>query len=137
MLMLIGKPKSVFVRVCPSLAHPTALSVFQPIAPALAACYNPRNDCDGDDVGRSQLTESRRSVRGGSRARAQSPPESPGTLSKNKEQNTKNKNGSCRYLFSVLCSLFCSTVQPTPGAPVTLQIQREGKLMYLSFTFER
>ena len=25
----------------------------------------------------------------------------------------------------------------TPGAPVTLQIQREGRLMYLSFTYER
>jgi S1-C subfamily serine protease len=25
----------------------------------------------------------------------------------------------------------------TPGAPVTLQIQREGRLMYLPFTFER
>jgi serine protease Do len=25
----------------------------------------------------------------------------------------------------------------TPGAPVTLQIQREGRLMYVSFTFER
>ena len=24
----------------------------------------------------------------------------------------------------------------TPGAPVTLQIQREGRLMYLSFTLE-
>jgi hypothetical protein len=23
-----------------------------------------------------------------------------------------------------------------PGSPVTLQIQREGKLMYVSFTFE-
>ncbi len=23
-----------------------------------------------------------------------------------------------------------------PGAPVTLQIQREGRLMYVSFTFE-
>ena len=61
-----------------------AASVFQPIAPAVAACYNPRNDCDGDDVGRSQLAESRRMVRGGSQARAQSPPESPGTLSENK-----------------------------------------------------
>ena len=25
----------------------------------------------------------------------------------------------------------------TPGAPVTLQIQREGRLMYLPFTFDR
>lgn len=62
------------------LARYYAFSVFQPIAPAAAACYNPRNDYDGDDVGRSQLAESRRVVRGGSRARAQSPPESPGTL---------------------------------------------------------
>ena len=23
-----------------------------------------------------------------------------------------------------------------PGAPVTLQVQREGRLMYVSFTFE-
>jgi len=55
-------------------------STLQPIARASAACYNPCNDNDGDDVGRSQLSESRRSLRGGSRARAQSPPESPGTL---------------------------------------------------------
>jgi S1-C subfamily serine protease len=25
----------------------------------------------------------------------------------------------------------------TPGAPVTLQIQREGRLVYLPFTFKR
>ena len=39
--------------------------------------------------------------------------------------------------LSTLQSLQDALRQMTPGAPVTLQIQREGRLMYLSFTFER
>ena len=39
--------------------------------------------------------------------------------------------------LSTLQSLADALRTLTPGAPVTLQIQREGKLMYLSFTFER
>src|SRR5258706_15331737 len=80
-----------------SLAWDTAsgvsrASVFQPIALGCAKCYNPGNDYDGDDVGRSQLSESRRWLRGGSRARAQSPPESRGKPAENKEQRTENKS---------------------------------------------
>ena len=39
--------------------------------------------------------------------------------------------------LSTLQSLQDALGKLTPGAPVTLQIQREGRLMYLSFTFER
>ena len=39
--------------------------------------------------------------------------------------------------LSTLQSLTDALRQLMPGAPVTLQIQREGRLMYLSFTFER
>lgn len=39
--------------------------------------------------------------------------------------------------LSTLQSLTDALRGLTPGAPVTLQIQREGKLMYLSFTYER
>jgi hypothetical protein len=36
------------------------------VAHPLAACYNPLNDDDEDNVGPCQLSESRRSLRGGS-----------------------------------------------------------------------
>ena len=39
--------------------------------------------------------------------------------------------------ISTLQQLRDATRQLTPGAPVTLQIQRESRLMYVSFTFER
>ncbi len=39
--------------------------------------------------------------------------------------------------ISTLQELRDALRQLTPGAPVTLQVQREGRLMYLSFTFER
>jgi hypothetical protein len=108
----------------------TCLSVFQPIAPARTACYNPRNDYDGDDVGRSQLAESRRVVRGGSRVRAQSPPESPGTPfdGYNGEGNEYSGHNACeeaalwpaiRLHRSDYPLHPLNSVQPMPGAPVT------------------
>ena len=39
--------------------------------------------------------------------------------------------------ISTLQGLRSAMAALTPGAPVTLQIQREGRLMYVSFTFER
>jgi S1-C subfamily serine protease len=39
--------------------------------------------------------------------------------------------------LSTLQSLRDALRPITPGSPVTLQIQREGRLMYLSFTLER
>jgi serine protease Do len=39
--------------------------------------------------------------------------------------------------LSTMQSLADALRNLTPGAPVTLQIQREGRLMYLSFTYER
>lgn len=88
----------------------TCLCSLRWIAPHCTPCYNQRNDDDGDDVGRCLLAESRRMVRGGSRARAQSPPESPGKTAR--EQTAKNKEQNrivCCSLSFVLCCSFGRT----------------------------